>query len=914
MQHKPLWIIRLSVFSACFLGTAALLHAAASVRVADLRCEYLANPLGLDVARPRLSWRLDARDPQERGQRQTSYRILVASTEELLGKDRGDLWDSGVRASGDSQLIEYGGQPMESGQQCYWKVRAQDEMGRWSPWSGAARWSMGLLRAEDWKAKWIGIEAVFVKGKGWPPPDNTIPDPWFRKSFELKDKPAQAFAYVASIGYHELYVNGRKVDDTVLQPGATDHRHRARYVAYDITPFLQRGQNVIGIWLGLSWSIFPHYLTNDRPASPIVMAQTEIQLRNGSRVQVITDASWKTHPSPNTLLGVWDFMHYGGELYDARREVPGWSTPGPDDSQWKPVVVREPSLTISAQKVEPNRVLKRLTAVSIKETGPGVYRADLGVNFAGYFEMDLSGAPGDRVEFQFSERENESMTHRLHSAYIIGPSGKGTFRNRFNYAVGRWVEIKGLKSQPSPTQIRGLFIRTAYARAAGFECDIPLLNRIYETTLWTFENLSLGGYVVDCPQRERMGYGGDAHATMRSALNNYSLGAFYTKWGEDWRDVQQPDGNLPYTAPTYWGGGGPGWSGYCITLPWEIYRRYGDTRILAENWPTMRRWLAFLETKSRENQLVRWGGEWDFLGDWLWPGAQGVNGDTRETLFFNNCYWIYNLQTAAQIAEVLNENEVAKTCRERAKQVGESVHRMFFNEADASYVNGFPAYLAMALLVELPPKEIRPAVWQRLEKEILVNRCGHIHAGITGGAFLFKLLLEHERNDLICAMLRQEDYPGWGDMLKRGATTFYEDWECKLSYLHSSYLYPGSWFIEGPAGIQNPQAGFKRFEIAPWIDAERGPRKTKAHYDSPYGRIETEWAVEGGNVRLRITVPPNTEATLRLNNVNANSLKEGGRVLEGKGMLVLPARGDEIALRLVPGRYEFQGALKPGRR
>jgi alpha-L-rhamnosidase len=231
------------------------------------------------------------------------------------------------------------------------------------------------------------------------------------------------------------------------------------------------------------------------------------------------------------------------------------------------------------------------------------------------------------------------------------------------------VTIEGLRERPALSDFRAWLVRTDFSRAAEFECSNELLNRIYDTTLWTFEDLSLGGYVVDCAHRERMGYGGDAHATTECGLNNYHLGAFYTKWNQDWHDVQGGSaawgtgekaavqdtieaGNLPYTAPTYWGGGGPGWSGFCITLPWEIYERYGDTRILSESFPTIQRWLTFLETKAEGDILRRWGGKWDFLGDWLWPGAKGVNGDTRETLFFNNCYWIFNLQTAARIAEV----------------------------------------------------------------------------------------------------------------------------------------------------------------------------------------------------------------------------------------------------------------------
>jgi alpha-L-rhamnosidase len=770
---------------------------------------------------------------------------------------------------------------------------------------------MGLLSPEDWRGEWIGTDQVFVKGAGYPPPDNTMPDPWFRKTFDLSESPAEAVIYVASIGYHELYVNGRKVGDQVLTPCATDHRHRARYVTYDLHGRLKPGRNVIGLWLGVSWSIFPQYQSPDKPRSPLVRAQARIRLARGKTVEVVTDNSWKTQASPNTLLGVWDFMHFGGELYDARREAAGWAEAVFDDSGWKPAVVFQPQLTLSAQKSEPNRALREIRPTALVETSPGVYRADLGVNFAGWLEMKLEGRPGDRVEFTFSEREEQPMTHRLHSAYIIGPSGKGTFRNRFNYGVGRWVQITGLRQKPSLSQMRAWLVRTDYERTGGFECDDPLLNRIYQTTLWTFESLSLGSYVVDCPQRERMGYGGDAHATTRTALNNYGLGAFYTKWSEDWRDVQGADGNLPYTAPTYWGGGGPGWSGYCITLPWELYRRYGDTRILEQNYPTIQRWLGFMETKTTDNLVRRWGGEWDFLGDWLWPGATGVNGDTRETLFFNNCYWIYNLQTAARIAEVLGRQSEADAYRQRAQTARAAVHAAFYNAADHSYVNGFPAYLAIALLTEVPPAELRPNVWDRLEREILVNRKGHIHAGITGGAFLFKTLSEARRDDLIYAMVSQTDYPGWGDMLKKGATTFWEDWEGRESRLHSSYLYVGSWFIERLGGIEHPeQGGFRHFRIQPWIDSAKGPRKVQAHYDSLYGRIATGWTLKDGQLHLEVTVPPNTDARLQLPELAPGSLHEHGRPLtEVPEIRSVPGRNALAELRLEPGHYEFDAAL-----
>ena len=269
------------------------------------------------------------------------------------------------------------------------------------------------------------------------------------------------------------------------------------------------------------------------------------------------------------------------------------------------------------------------------------------------------------------------------------------------------------------------------------------------------------------------------------------------------------------------------------------------------------------------------------------------------------------MQTAARIEDILGKPEIAEDYRKRGDAVRAAVHSAFFNPADNSYVNGFPAYLAIALVVNLPPQELRPAVWQRLEEEILVNDKGHIHAGITGGAFLFKALMENNRNDLIYAMVSKEDYPGWGDMLKQGATTFWEDWGSRWSRLHSSYLYAGSWFIEGPGGIRNPEgAGFKHFTIEPWIDSRSGLRNVAAHYDSLYGRIAVSWRLEGDEVRLRLTIPPNTEATLILNNVNPDSIWESGwRLNQVVGVTLMPGNLNSAKLRLEPGQYEFQARV-----
>lgn len=351
--------------------------APSAVTVTRLQCEYRAEPLGMDVLRPRLGWQLKS---DERAQNQTAYQVLVARSPSLLDQNKGDLWDSGKVDSHRSIQVVYSGEPLVSGQRCYWKVRVWDRDGKPTPWSAPARWTMGLLKPQDWKAEWIGF---FPKKTG----QEGTPAPYFRKTFTLDGPAEHAFAHVNAQGYYELYVNGRKVDDHVLSPAVSDFSKRNLYITHDIGSYLQSGTNCVALWLGRGW--YSRGIPGVDHNGPIARAQLMMETDRGSPVRVVSDGSWKAHTSPLSIIGNGHKSNHGADVYDATREIPGWNEAGFDDKDWPnaQVVSSHPGAVTAAQMVEPNRATVEIKPITIEAMEDGSYLIDMGRDFTGVFEV-----------------------------------------------------------------------------------------------------------------------------------------------------------------------------------------------------------------------------------------------------------------------------------------------------------------------------------------------------------------------------------------------------------------------------------------------------------------------------------------------------------------------------------------------
>lgn len=892
MLHQPamktLWILLICLFP--FKGMAE-----SSMHLYDLQCEYQSEPLGVDTETPRFSWKLsDKADVRE--QRQTAYRLLVASSPALLEQGKGDVWDSGTVASGQSALIAYRGEKLASDRMYYWKVRAFDKDNQATAWSPAASFSTGLLAPSDWKSSWIRHPDA--------PAEQHI---WFRKSFTLEHPTESAFLHIASMGYHELYVNGKKADDRVLAPALSRLDKRVLYVTYDIAKLLKEGDNTIGIWFGPGWARYNYFAKSIHPA---LRAQTEIRMKGGSMLSVRTDDSWKCAVSSSRNIGKFQYFDMGGECVDGRKYEASWNKPSYDDSRWPSATTTVLNVALSSQMMEPSRIVETLSARQIADTVPGVYKVDMGKNFTGWLEIQMNGmAAGDTVVIMVADDPETIQDFGQRNLYICKGEPGEAFCNRFNFIAGRYVNIRGMKQKPRLSDIKGYAIATDLKRTGRFNCSDDLFNRIYETDLWTYRMCTTEGYTSDCPHRERLGYGEVAFATAWGiGLPNYNSAAYLAKHVRDWTDVQEWTGWIHHTAPQinehY---GGPMWSSAGLNISWEYYQTYGDKRILESIYPSAKQWLEYLYQNSAWGLLEAYAGGGKFLGDWAGPGQRKEFGGTPESFFFNNCVYAMNLETVAQIADLLEQPADAALYRKRLNALKKKIQAQFFDTETGLYMEGNQVQTAFPLWRKITPDSLRASVLSHFEEEFTRNH-PYLDMGSSGLPVLLKFLTEEQEfNEAMADHLSSTDEPGYGHFLERGETTWPEYWNVDVpSRIHTCYTGIASWFIKCVGGIRPDPAhpGYRQFIIKPSPVSRLTSARTET--ESLYGTIQSDWEKKGDRLELKISVPVNTEATIHLPAAPAAQIQESGKPLAAaKGITILQETEKSCIVKVGSGRYMF---------
>jgi len=896
----------------------------------DLRCECRRDPLGIDSPRPRLSWALVS---DGRGETQSAYRILVARSPRLLDADRGDLWDSGKVGSSESLAIAYAGQALRSGLRCYWKVRVWDGKGRPSAWSPAAFWETALLGDRPWQGRWIS------DGKPVPADDEDFyrddPAPLFRKEFVAPERIAQARLYITGLGYYEASINGRRVGDQVLDPGWTNYEKRVFYSVYDVTGLVRAGLNCVGVMLGNGWwNPLPLRMWGTRNlraelpiGRPCLIAQLEIEGEDGSMTVVATGPEWKVRGGPILRNNV-----YLGEVYDARREVPGWDSPGASETGWSPAVPSPgPSGSLRAQPQPPIRVTARLRPIRVSTPRTGIAIFDFGRNFAGWTRLRLRAPAGTRVRIRFGELLDEhgelnpltSVCGQIKGrrkdgipvggpgapeiavqsdTYIARGGGEEVYTPRFTFHGFRYAEVTGLPGPPALDDLEGLRLNADVEETGEFSCSNDLFNRIQDMVRRTFLS-NLFSVQSDCPHREKFGYGGDLVATADAYLANFDMAAFYAKAAADWAEAARPDGMLTDTAPfvgiQYCG---LAWAMAHPFLQTKLVQHYGDRRLVEEQFDTTRRWLD-LVTRTNPGGVIL-----DGLADH--ESLEPTSVPALVTPLYHE-----TARMASRLAGFLGRRDDEARYRKLARSIVAAYHEKFFGTGPGRYEAMTQTGLAVALGLGLIPEADRAETFEALAAKVSAPGAPGLTTGIFGTKFLLDVLSRRGRADLAYALVDRTSFPGWGYMLDRGATTLWEHWEFSdntYSHNHPMFGSVSEWFFAWVAGIQpDPDAfGFDRIIFRP--QPVGGLTWAKARIRTVRGEVRSEWRIERGRFLLTVVVPANTKATVYIPATDPVAIRESGMpAASSEGVSFRGAEAGNCMYVVRSGRYEFSAILPP---
>ncbi|ULL17152.1 alpha-L-rhamnosidase [Paenibacillus sp. H1-7] len=884
-------------------------------------------PLGIDVSTPAFGWSYIT--GTIRSQQQTAYRIVVSMSEQCAANGTGDLWDSGKTVSRNQVHVLFKGPRLQSRHRYYWKVQVWDQADRMTE-SAVSWWEMGLLHPEDWSASWIGE------------PDQERNErsalPIFRHEFALDKPVARARAYVCGLGHFELRLNGSKISDNVLEPGWTNYRRTCLYCVYDVTDQLLQGANAVGLMLGNGF----YNVTGGRYrkfkgsfGKPKCLVQLEVTYADGTAITIASSPEWTAAAGPITFSCI-----YGGEDYDARLLQPGWDQPGfADKAGWNPAATAElPSGVLKAQATAPLKVMGMFRPMNVTEPVPGIYVADFGQNFSGWVELTVAGPRGALITLTPAELLKEDGTANqkwtgspTQFRYILSGDGEEIWAPRFSYTGLRYVQIEGavpadwVQDSASLSQagvrllrLEGQMIYPDMQTAGSFECSDPMLNKIHEIISWAILS-NTKSIFTDCPHREKLGWLEQIHLMGPSVAYNYDVHALLTKTMEDIRDAQQPNGMVPTTAPEYvvfseqWRcfRDSVSWGATYVLCGWNLYRMYGNTRILAEHYEGMRAYVDYV-TACSDQYIVQNG-----LGDW-YDVCDGDPGFAQNTPVphTETAMYFHMTDVFAQIAELLGNHHDAGKYTELREQIKLAFNRTFFNPETGGYATGSQTSNAMPLVLGLVDDSRKGPVLHRLIDDIR-RRGYHTTAGDVGHRYVLLALALNNRSDIIYEMTRQTGHPSYGYQLAHGATTLTEAWDGPTVGKSQNHFMLGhleEWLYGGLAGIRyHYDAELESYQLAiqPFVPADLDA--VEAALRLPAGNVRAEWRRDCGNqLTMKVSIPVNCDAEVYIPSSSAAAIHESGIPVNHcpDTELVRMEHGCAV-VRLGSGHYVFTSVMQP---
>ncbi len=749
-------------------------------------------------------------------------------------------------------------------------------------------------------------------------PFDPAPATHIRRAFELARPIRRARAYVSAKGVYALFVNGQRVSEDLFRPGWTDYRDRIQYQTYDVTRLVQTGANAVGLLLADGWYAGHVAEWGRENWGPVTrgLLQLEIEHDDGSVTRIVTDGAWKTASGPIVSA---DFQM--GETYDARLEWPGWTGTAFDDKDWKAAAAEPVGPVPLVAQVGPSvRRIEELRPKTVAETPAGsrTFVYDLGQNMVGFVRLKAEGPTGTKVRLRFAEMLNPDGTlyttnlrgARATDTYTLKGGGPEVYEPSFTFHGFRYVEVTGYPGRPALDAVTGVAISSAVSLSGSFETSNAMVNQLQHNIVWG----QRGNYLdipTDCPQRdERLGWMGDAQVFARTACFNADVAGFLTKWLQDVRDAQSPAGAFPNYAPDreLEPSGAPAWGDAGVIVPFTLYRCYGDTRVVADQYEAMKRWIAYIQEGNPDLLWKNRSGA--NFGDWLNIGADAPR-DVLATAYFAR-----STDLLSRMARVLGKEDDAKQYEALFAAIRDAFQKAYVSPDGHIQGDTQTVYL-LALHFGLLPEPVRPLTANLLVQDIEAKG-GHLSTGVLGVSYLNPTLTEIGHIDLAYRLLRSDTFPSWGYSIKQGATTIWERWDGWTaekgfqdpgmnSFNHYSLGSVGEWMYAAVGGIDlDPEVpGYKRFVLRPRPGG--GLTAAKATYDSLYGLISSDWKIEDDTFEWTITVPPNTTAIVHLPTRNVAKVTEGGKpIAQAEGVRPLRIEPGEAIYEVGSGRYTFK--------
>lgn len=813
-------------------------------------------------------------------------------------------------------------------------------------------WKSSAEPASGWESKTFE-DGSWKNAVGWAQEKGTQEGseevhPWIpdsvkelRKGFDGGSGVKSARIYATALGTYELFLNGKRVGDSIMAPGWTDYRERVLYQTYDVTEMLKNGSNELSALLAPGWySTSLEWLqqpNNYGVTPPALRAQLRIEHEDGSVEWVNTDASWKARPSYILHSELYD-----GEMQDLRMPTPvhrDEAAMNGSQSFEKIQVVHPKEIRIEAQDFEPIRVERLMSDAKMTEPKPGVFIYDFGQNLAGVEDLNVSGPPGTKVQVRAGEILNPDgtlytenlRTARVTDHFTLAGNGTEQLIPQFTFHGFRYIEVTGLKSASQISGVHAAVLHTAFPFTTELKTGNAMINKLWSNILWG-QRSNFVGVPTDCPQRdERLGWSADAQVFWRAASYNGALAPFTRKFAADLRGTQV---GTPYygiyapgTARPHMGTGAA-WSDAGVIIPWTSWIQTGDTMVIDQNWQAMRKYVDAIDDSNPDGIWHNNSGT--PFGDWL-----SLEGRTKEDIVAT-AYWAYDVEMMRQMAHATGRTEDEGHYASLEAKIRDAFEKKFvkaggyvpgadngpspfgdINNPNAKAKAGdTQTGYVLALHMNLVPEKMRGAVAGRLVKKIEENH-GLLNTGFVGTPYLLEELTKTGHQRMAYNVLLNTRMPSWGYVVEHGGTTTWERWNGDQmigdpqmnSYNHYAYGAVADWIYRYAAGVDaSPlDAGFHTVVLHPMFDARLSPLEFS--YASSYGEINSSWTVKGSTAEWNVTLPASTTGRLELTageaarwKVDGESLDKGGLVKKVDGGFELQAGSHRFTIEGVGSR------------